>query len=186
MSSFRLYAGALGRGRRQTVAGRRHSARQNQPRSVCHGPVGHALAVWRVPQQLRRGVHRRRLELRIRRRGRHGHCKFWLGHRYRGLRPGAGGIQQRRRPEAEPGALEHPGRRARMPFAGLRIDFRAYRRGRRTRARCRRRIRCRGSVRPASREHGACRYAPRRDHLRRPTARAAAVLRRLGVCAPLR
>ncbi len=78
--------------------------------------------------------------------------ELWLGHRYRGLRPGARGIQQRRRPQAEPRALEHPRRRARVPLAGLRIDFRLDRRGRRSRARCRRRIRRRGSVRPASRE----------------------------------
>ena len=59
---------------------RRHSRRQDQPGPVRHRPGRHALALRRLPQRLRSGLHLRRLQLPVRRwRWRMGLASFSLG-----------------------------------------------------------------------------------------------------------
>ena len=75
------------------------------------------------------------------------------------------GLQQHRRPEADQGPDPDPGRRARLPLAGLHLDLRAHRRRCRCRAGRRGGIRGRRSVLA----HAAAAAVPR---LRRPRASA--------------
>src|SRR5690606_35258687 len=80
--------------------------RQDQPGPVRDRAGRHALPVRYGSEHLRSGLHQRGFQLGVgqRRRSRPGAVR--AGHRYRGLRPGARGVQQHRRPEAQPGVGE--------------------------------------------------------------------------------
>ena len=125
---------------------RRDSARQDQPRPVRHRPQRHALAVRRVPQQFRSGLHRRRLQLRLGGRDRARSGELRARHRHRRLRARAGGVQQPGRAQADARAAQHARRGAGLPHARLRVGVRAHR-GRRAGGAGRgRRFRCARSV----------------------------------------
>ena len=103
---------------------RRDSDRQDQPGSVRHRPGRRALAVRRVLERLRRALHLGRLELRLRGRGGQRAVRVLAGHRHRRLGPRAGGVQQPRGLEADARPAQHRRRRAGVPVARLRVDFR--------------------------------------------------------------
>ena len=79
----------------------------------------------------RRSLHLGRLELRLggRRRRRHGQLR--AGHRHRRVRPGSGGLQRDRRPQAVARPAQHERRRPGLPNTRLRLGVRARRRRRR-------------------------------------------------------
>ena len=58
---------------------RRHPDRQDQPGPVRHRPGRHALALWRLPQRLRPGLHLRRIQLGLGGGGGPGLASFSLG-----------------------------------------------------------------------------------------------------------
>ena len=127
LPSLRLHAQAVGdRGR---PAGRRrcHPGRQDQPRPVRHRPGRRALALRRGPQPVRPRLHPRRLQLRLGCRGLGRSGQLRPRHRHGGLRPGAGGVHQHRRPQADQGHDPDPGRGPGLPLAGLRLDLCAHR-----------------------------------------------------------
>ena len=91
--------------RRRAAAARcrRDSARQDQPRPVRDRPGRHALALRRLPQQLRSGPHQRRIVERLGGCGRTGARELCAGHRHGRLRSHSGGIQQPGRIQADAG-----------------------------------------------------------------------------------
>ncbi len=111
--------------RRAAARGGRDPDRQDQSRSVRDRPGRHALAVRRAAQRLRHALYLRRIELGLGGRGRGGPGRVRARHRYGGLRPRAGRVQQYRRPEADARLAQHARRRARLPHARLRLDLRA-------------------------------------------------------------
>ena len=123
------------RGRRPPAARRRARHRQDQPRPVRHRPRRHALALRHAAQPVAAGSRLRRLQLGFGRCRVDGDRPAGAGHRHGRLGPGAGRVQQHRRPEAEPGARLDEGRGAGVPLARLRVDLRAYGGGRLRRAR---------------------------------------------------
>ena len=128
MSGVRL---SSGQGRHvgcKTSPSRRAHSRQDQSRSVRHRSRRRADALRHRPQPVRRQAHRRRLEHRL------GACRCRrlhatrARHRYRRIGPGAGGVQQHRRAQAEPRHGVVRRRRSRLPHVGLRVCLRAHRR----------------------------------------------------------
>ena len=131
LSRLSVRAGAE-RGRRGAAdRGGRDSRRQDQPGPVRDGVGRHTLALWRAQQCLRSALYFRRLQLRLGSGCGGGPGQLLTRHGHGRLRPRAGSVQQYRRPQALARADLEPGRRARLPQPGLRVDLRAYR-GRRS------------------------------------------------------
>ncbi len=97
LPGVRLSTRALGARGAGLARCRRHRARQDQSRPVRHRPGGHALALRRVSQCLRSGVHQRRLFERLGRGGGAGSRQLLAGHGHGRLRSRARGVQQSRR-----------------------------------------------------------------------------------------
>ncbi len=128
---IRLYAGAQRLRRPVPDRRRRDPHRQDQPRPVRHRPQRHPLALGRRTQRLQPGLHLGRLQLRLGGRRGAGLRELRPGHRHRRLRPGAGRVQQPRRPQAQPRLAvgNRPG--AGLPLARHDLGLRPDRRGRR-------------------------------------------------------
>ena len=141
LSRVCLHAGTQRHRRAAPDRRRRDPARQDQPRPVRHRAERHPLALRRLPQRLRPGLHLRRLQFRLGGRGGAGPGELLARHRHRRLRPRARRVQQPRRPQAELRRAVDPRRGARLPLARRGVDLRADRRGRRARAGGRRRFR---------------------------------------------
>ena len=123
----RLHANPFGDRRRAARGGGRDRHRQDQSRSVRHGPRRHAFALRHPRQRLQCGVRLGRLQFRLRRFGRRRSRLVRSWHRHRRLRPRARRLQQHRRSQAYQRLDQHARRRARLPHAGHRVHLRAHR-----------------------------------------------------------
>ena len=121
---IRLHAVAFRRRRRKACGRRRDSHRQNEPRPVRHGSRGHALALWRLFQRLRRSLHLRWLEFRFGRSRCGATGLLRAGYRHRRLRPRARRFQRNRWHEAYARRSLHFRRCPRVPLARLRFHLR--------------------------------------------------------------
>ena len=114
LPGVRLHARGACAGGGAADRGRRDPDRQDQPGSVRDRAGRRALALRRSAQPVRRALHRRAAPAPApavgvaRRRG-----QLRARHRHRRLGARAGGVQQHRRPQAEPRPAQHDGRRCR-------------------------------------------------------------------------
>ena len=128
--AYRLPPGGERTGGGATGRGRRDPDRQDQSRPVRHRARRTAHALPGAAQPVRPGDRAGRFELGLGGRGRARPRDLRARHRHRGLGPRAGRAQQHRRAQADKGRGLDPRRRAGLPHARLRLDFRADRRGR--------------------------------------------------------